>query len=92
MKNTIEDFRVSLDNIDNAIIFLLAERFHITKKVGEYKKIHNLPAQDLARETSQFKRIKKLAKQAGLNGMFATKIFRLIIDEVISNHKGTSSQ
>ena len=86
MKNTLEDFRKSIDNIDNALIFLLAERFHITDKVGEYKKEHNLPAQDKEREAAQFARIEKLALNAGLDALFAKQLLRLIIDEVIANH------
>ena len=39
-------FRQSIDNIDAALIFMLAERFKITKAVGEYKAKTDLPAAD----------------------------------------------
>lgn len=92
MNNTLEDFRISIDNIDNALIFLLAERFHITNKVGIYKKANKLPAQDHSREAIQFQKIEETAKNAGLNPELAKKILRVIIDEVIKNHQEIASQ
>src|SRR3546814_4059844 len=40
---TLAQFRQSIDNIDAALVFLLAERFRITKAVGRYKAIEGLP-------------------------------------------------
>lgn len=87
MKQDLTDLRQSLDNIDNALIFLLAERFRVTDKVGSYKKAHNLPPVDPEREAVQFERIKKLATEAGLDPAFAQKFLRLVIDTVVENHK-----
>jgi chorismate mutase len=83
----LQDMRASLDNIDNALVYLLAERFRVTQKVGEYKKENNLPPVDEAREAAQFERIGKLAEQSGLSPEFAKKFLRLVIDEVVENHK-----
>jgi len=87
MQHDLQDLRKSLDAIDNALIDLLAERFRVTQKVGEYKKAHHLPPVDESREAAQFARIDALATQAGLNPEFASKMLRLIIDEVVKNHK-----
>jgi len=87
MADTLQDLRKSLDLIDNALILLLAERFHITEKVGVYKKEHKLNPVDPEREAAQFARIEKLAGEAGLNPAFAHKFLRLVIDEVVTNHK-----
>ena len=38
--------RDSIDNIDAALIHLLAERFKCTQAVGEFKATHDLPAAD----------------------------------------------
>ena len=43
--------RSSIDNIDAALVFMLAERFKITQAVGEYKATHALPPADPTRET-----------------------------------------
>lgn len=87
MNEDLDDLRESLDNIDNAFIFLLAERFHVTQKIGRYKSEQGLPAVDEEREKVQFARIEKLARDRGLNPEFAAKMLRLIIDEVVDNHE-----
>lgn len=89
---TIEDWRKSIDSIDAAIVDLLAKRFAVTEEVGKYKSKLNLPPQDPAREAIQFAKIEALSQRAGLNPGFAKKIFRLIIDEVIENHKKISAK
>jgi len=55
--DTLEDLRKSIDNIDNAIIAMFAERFKVTAKVGVYKATNGLPAKDIEREKIQFQRI-----------------------------------
>ena len=34
---TLNDMRKSIDNIDNAIVAMFAERFKVTNRVGHYK-------------------------------------------------------
>ena len=80
-------FRSSIDNIDAALIHILAERFRITKAVGAYKAERNLPASDPAREERQITRLRELASAAQLDPVFAEKFLRFIIDEVIHHHK-----
>lgn len=86
MSNNLDDLRVSLDNIDNAVVYLMAERFRLTHKVGVYKRDNGLPPVDEKREEAQFARIRQLAEQSGLNSEFAEKLLRLIIDEVVKEH------
>lgn len=83
----LETFRASIDRIDNALCALLAERFAVTQKVGEYKARMGLPAVDASREEKQFKKITMLAEQYGLDPQFATRFLRLTIDEVVKNHE-----
>ena len=61
--------RDSIDNIDAALIHLLAERFKSTKAVGEYKATHNLPPADPKREAAQIARLRALAPPAGTVGL-----------------------
>lgn len=86
MNDDLNELRRSLDNIDNAIVCLLAERFNITRKVGEYKHKKGLPPVDLEREKKQFARIKKLASEAQLREDIAASYLRLVIDEVVKEH------
>jgi|SRR5579871_6046577 len=84
-------FRSSIDNIDAALIHILAERFRITKAVGAYKAENQLPASDPAREERQITRLRALAEDAQLDPDFGEKFIRFVIDEVIRHHERAKS-
>lgn len=79
--------RQSIDNIDAAVVHMLAERFKATQKVGELKAEHRLPPADPAREREQIKRLRELAAGAHLDPVFAEKFLNFIIAEVIRHHE-----
>ncbi len=85
---TLQRYRESIDNIDAALVFMLAERFKITKAVGEHKATHQLPPADPGREARQVGRLRQLALDAKLDPDFTEKFLRFIIDEVIRHHEG----
>ena len=80
-------YRESIDNIDASLVFMLAERFKITKKVGFYKKEHDLPPADLSREGEQIARLRDLARAANLDPEFSEKFLHFVINEVIRHHE-----
>ncbi|KRA83708.1 chorismate mutase [Altererythrobacter sp. Root672] len=80
-------YRKSIDNIDAALIHMLAERFRITQAVGEYKAESGLPASDPSREARQIERLRALAVDADLDPEFSEKFIRFVIDEVIRHHR-----
>lgn len=84
---TLEGFRASIDNIDAALIHILAERFRITQAVGAYKAEHGLPPSDPAREERQIARLRQLAVEAQLDPEFSEKFLRFVIQEVIRHHE-----
>lgn len=79
--------RQSIDNIDAALIHLLAERFKCTQAVGELKATHGLPAADPEREAAQIARLRGLARAAKLDPDFAEKFLNFVIKEVIRHHE-----
>jgi chorismate mutase len=83
----LDGFRSSIDNIDAALIHLLAERFKVTQAVGRYKAQAGLPPADPAREDRQIARLRELAVAARLDPEFSEKFLRFIIDEVIRHHE-----
>ncbi|MBL6636215.1 MAG: chorismate mutase [Actinobacteria bacterium] len=80
-------YRSSIDNIDAALVFMLAERFKITQAVGEYKAEVGLPPADESRESEQIERLRALATEAGLDPAFTEKFLRFIVAEVIRHHQ-----
>jgi len=78
--------RASIDNIDAALIHLLAERFKYTQQVGLLKVREGLPPADLARESDQVARLRDLADASGLDPEFAEKFLAFLVDEVIHHH------
>jgi chorismate mutase len=79
--------RESIDNIDAAVVYMLAERFKCTQQVGRLKAEHNLPPADPAREAQQIARLRQLAQSANLDPGFAEKLLTFIIAEVIHHHE-----
>ncbi|HEX7710996.1 MAG TPA: chorismate mutase [Sphingomonadaceae bacterium] len=85
--STLAGYRKSIDNIDAALIHMLAERFRITQAVGEHKARTGLPASDPGREQRQIARLRALAVEADLDPEFSEKFIRFVIDEVIRHHR-----
>lgn len=79
--------RRTIDNMDAALVHILAERFRATQRVGHLKAEHQLPAGDPGREAAQIKRLRGLAEAAQLDPEFAEKFLNFIIREVIRHHE-----
>jgi len=84
--------RQSIDNIDAALIHLLAERFKFTQQVGKLKAEHGLPPADVERENQQIRRLRTLAEESHLDPAFAEKFLNFIVAEVIHHHIELSSR
>ena len=82
--------RSSIDNFDATLVYLLAERFKATQRVGILKAKHQLPAGDPGREKAQIHRLRALAESAHLDPAFAEKFLNFIISEVIHHHQAIS--
>jgi chorismate mutase len=83
----LSGIRESIDNIDAALIHMLAERFKFTQKVGKLKAANDLPPSDPAREARQVARLRALAEEANLDPTFAEKWFHFVVEEVIHHHE-----
>ncbi|OIK03236.1 chorismate mutase [Streptomyces monashensis] len=87
VRQELERLRDSIDNIDAAVVHLLAERFKATQQVGRLKAVHQLPPADPGRESRQIERLRRLAENAKLDPAFAEKFLNFIIAEVIRHHE-----
>jgi chorismate mutase len=83
----LTSLRRSIDNIDAALVHLLAERFKFTQQVGELKAETGMPASDPEREKVQIARLRALAEESHLDPAFAEKFLNFIVAEVIHHHQ-----
>lgn len=88
----LRKLRASIDNIDAALVHILAERFRLTEAVGELKAHTDLPAADPEREAQQVGRLRDLAVQSDLDPEFAEKFLAFIVAEVIHRHERIAEQ
>src|SRR3954470_24539173 len=79
--------RDSIDNMDAALVHLLAERFKITQQVGLLKAAHGMPPADPDREAQQIARLRALAEDARLDPEFAEKFLNFVVAEVVRHHE-----
>ena len=83
MDEKLRQYRESINNIDAALVFMLAERFKVTQAVGEYKAKNNLPPADGAREKEQIARLRQLASDANLDPGFGKMPVRALFTDAI---------
>lgn len=83
----LSTFRQTIDNIDAALIYMLAERFRCTDQVGVLKAKYQLPAVDKDRERRQYERLTRLAQEANLDPGFVEKLMEFVISEVVQRHR-----
>jgi len=88
----LSSFRKTIDNIDAALVHMLAERFRCTDQVGVLKAEHHLPAVDKHREQLQYDRLTELAKGANLDPVFVEKLMQFVISEVVERHKKIATE
>lgn len=91
-RQRLERLRSSIDNIDAALVHMLAERFRCTQEVGQLKAENEMPASDPSRETRQIARLRSLAEDAHLDPEFAEKWFNFVVAEVIQHHTAAASE
>lgn len=80
-EDTINQLRRHIDRIDTVIITALAERMSLMPEIAEYKKENDVPIFDEKREIEIMKKLKKIAKEQGLDESFVEEVFLSIFNE-----------
>lgn len=83
---TLQEYRSTIDTLDAAMVYILAERFRVTHNVGLLKMDADLPPADRERERAQLERLYGIADQAGLDRPVVDVVFPAIMAEVRRRH------
>ena len=83
---TLAELRDQIDKLDDRIINLLEERMHVSKKIGEHKKVNNITILQTKRWDDMLKNRLRLGTRKGLSEEFIVKLFSSIHQESI-NHQ-----
>ena len=83
----ITDVRNEIDNIDNAIISLLSERFDYVKEVVKYKERTSSSAEASDRKKAVIEKRRQWAEERGLNPDIIEDIYTRLIQYFVSEEK-----
>jgi chorismate mutase len=83
----LRHLRESIDNIDAAIIHMLAERFRYTRAIGNLKAQRRLPSRDPVSESEQTRRLRQLAVASKLDPAFGEQLLAFVVCEVVRQHE-----
>lgn len=75
MTETIDGWRLEINELDQEIIALLEKRFELVGKIGSFKKLNALPVRDEARERAL---IEKQVEASKLAPDFIRDLYRVI--------------
>lgn len=81
--NELSILRKDIDHIDEEIIGLLARRFNLTEKMGEQKKIHNIPILQLDRFNKLLEERLYMGSKTCLREEFIRQLFGVIHEESV---------
>jgi chorismate mutase len=76
----LDALRRAIDEVDQRILSLVAERVRLVLAVGDYKRAHGLPVYDPERERALLERLCKVAPPS-LDHDTVRRIFERLIDE-----------
>ena len=79
----IDQLRARIDLIDEGILAELASRMGISRRIGEYKKEHNVAILQMSRWDSILERMKEKGRACGLSEQFIETVFNAIHEESV---------
>jgi chorismate mutase len=82
-RDSISEYRLHIDSLDNRIIELLAERMDVAREIGEYKLKHGMAVVQHDRYNEMLMAVEMRAQTMGLTKSFIHQIFRTIHEESV---------
>lgn len=78
--DALGDIRARLDDVDERLVGLLAERGDLIREVIDFKRAQQMGVVDRGREDDMLVRIEVLASERGLDPRIARQVLRAVID------------
>ena len=85
-------YRQTIDNLDAALVYILAERFRCTDEVGLLKAKYELSPVDQGREDRQYSRLRKLARDSKVDEGLIESLMKSVIKEVVRRHRQIAAE
>jgi chorismate mutase len=76
----LHEIRQRIDDIDQRLVLILAERSQLVGEVVRYKRSRHMGVVDRQREDAMLARIAESAKENGLDPRVAQQVLRTVID------------
>jgi chorismate mutase len=86
-KMSIEELRNEIDRIDDEIINLLGKRKDLVAEIAKIKKESDNPVYDKDREQKIIGKLKKMAKEKGLDENFVSSLYAIILKDSKENQE-----
>jgi len=86
MKN-LAKLRTEITQLDTQLLALLAKRLQLVRKIGEYKKMHNLPIRDEKREEEILQDLFEKGKSLQISQELIKVIWKSIFQEAYKLEK-----
>ena len=81
-RQKLEEFRVTIDDLDRRIVELLNERTRVVEDIGRVKRQAQLPIYEPRREDQVYDNISRASADGPLTKEAVRRIFERIIDEM----------
>ena len=79
--NEMEQLRLKIAQIDEQLIDLIAQRYHVAQQIGAFKKQNKLPVYDQARESLLHEFHINACSKYDIPQEIINKIFAILMDE-----------
>jgi chorismate synthase len=80
-EHTVNDYRETIDKIDEDILISLYRRFAVVKQLQVYKLKNNLPFEDIKREEELLEKLHKIGAEWGIGAEKIDAVWRQIISQ-----------
>jgi len=79
----LRPLRAQIDDIDNQLMMLLAQRMQVCRQIGMYKKVRNLAVLQTNRYNEILEKRGEQARLCGMSAQFAAEVFEHIHEESV---------